>query len=672
MYGFISRVTKCYLLNLISMKKFSSVLLMLVSSFYVQAADYYISSSSGSDQNAGTSPATAFKTITKLNSVFTSLNAGDHIYLKRGDLFYGEIKATRSGTTSAPIFIDAYGIGNNPVITGLSSVDNWTQISSNTWESTQPASPLASCNLVVMNGINTPAGRFPAEGYLTIQDHAAGSVTVNGINGSVDWTGATLVIRKNRYLMANELVTSTSYNGQSCTLTYSGNNNYSNGWGVFIQNDSHTLTMQNEWYFDPTTKKLCVYSNSKPANVKLTTLLTLFDCTQQSYIQVQNIDFSGADTALMYSHYKSDNIVIKNCHLSFSGADGIYFPNSSNMLDIENNTVMYCSHTGIFSGDSKAIGTVIKNNTVSNIGVYPGQIKGQMYGAITSYPDNALIQYNNIDSCGYNGIWFKGNNTKVVNNYIKNFCINIDDGSGIYTTYDDNNRQIIGNIIINGIGNGNGTSKPADKFVMGIYLDDGCSNVEVINNSIAYIGQAGIFLHSAHDNLIRGNTIFDAKGLGYVQGAISIQKDNNTHLPVKNDTIWNNTLVALQPGALCFYYSSNIGDSSDYKAMGSLDSNLYIKPANVTGSAIKLLQNIAPFHSNNYSEESWKRYTQMEGHTVRRSTGVADASNLKFEYNPTNKPLTISIPSGYNNVKGDIYNGSVTLQPYTSIVLVKS
>src|SRR4029078_6284111 len=77
------------------------------------ATNYYFSSSSGDDNRSSSqaqNSATPWKTISKLNSIFSTLNGGDVIYFKRGDVFYGGITVSKSGSsTSSLIKFDAYG-----------------------------------------------------------------------------------------------------------------------------------------------------------------------------------------------------------------------------------------------------------------------------------------------------------------------------------------------------------------------------------------------------------------------------------------------------------------------------------------------------------------------------------------------------------------------------------
>ena len=77
--------------------------------FTANATNYYISSSSGNDANAGTSPGSAWQSLAKLNSTFNQFIPGDSILFKRGDTFYGSITISRSGASGSPITIGAYG-----------------------------------------------------------------------------------------------------------------------------------------------------------------------------------------------------------------------------------------------------------------------------------------------------------------------------------------------------------------------------------------------------------------------------------------------------------------------------------------------------------------------------------------------------------------------------------
>ena len=77
---------------------------------------YYVSSSSGSDSNDGTSEEFPFKTIEKVNSL--SLKQGDAIFFKCGDVWAGETITPKYNNSSGdfPIVFSSYGTGRYPAI----------------------------------------------------------------------------------------------------------------------------------------------------------------------------------------------------------------------------------------------------------------------------------------------------------------------------------------------------------------------------------------------------------------------------------------------------------------------------------------------------------------------------------------------------------------------------
>lgn len=80
---------------------------------------YYVDREGGSDENAGTSPASAWKTLAKASS--TVLAPGDQLLLKRDVSWAGSLEIAESGTFSNPISIGAYGVGRMPVVREASS-----------------------------------------------------------------------------------------------------------------------------------------------------------------------------------------------------------------------------------------------------------------------------------------------------------------------------------------------------------------------------------------------------------------------------------------------------------------------------------------------------------------------------------------------------------------------
>lgn len=85
---------------------------------------YYVDAENGDDNNDGTSPETAWKTLAKASSI-RQLKEGGSILLKAGSVWNGEQLTVRNaqGTEETPIVIGSYGEGAKPVINGNGA--NW-------------------------------------------------------------------------------------------------------------------------------------------------------------------------------------------------------------------------------------------------------------------------------------------------------------------------------------------------------------------------------------------------------------------------------------------------------------------------------------------------------------------------------------------------------------------
>jgi len=123
---------------------------------------YYVDSVNGSDAAAGTSPATAWKSLAPVNA--HTFVAGDSILLARGGTWTGQLAPQGSGTASAPITVSAYGSGALPHLSGASLASGGTvQLQNQSWWTIQ--------NLDVSNDSGTdnfgdPTGGTPRSGIL--------------------------------------------------------------------------------------------------------------------------------------------------------------------------------------------------------------------------------------------------------------------------------------------------------------------------------------------------------------------------------------------------------------------------------------------------------------------------------------------------------------------------
>jgi hypothetical protein len=103
------------------------------------ATTYYVSSSTGSDLNSGTSSTVPWQTIARVNA--QSFLPGDSILFKRGDVWNESLAPAASGSSGNPITFDAYGTGPAPNLTGYYAVPAtaWVPVTGNAWKAPVPA-----------------------------------------------------------------------------------------------------------------------------------------------------------------------------------------------------------------------------------------------------------------------------------------------------------------------------------------------------------------------------------------------------------------------------------------------------------------------------------------------------------------------------------------------------
>lgn len=82
------------------------------------ATKYFISAT-GDDTQSGTSVATAWRTIDKVNS--QTFQSGDRILFEAGQAFNGSISLQGAGTATQPIIVSSYGIGRATINSGTLS-----------------------------------------------------------------------------------------------------------------------------------------------------------------------------------------------------------------------------------------------------------------------------------------------------------------------------------------------------------------------------------------------------------------------------------------------------------------------------------------------------------------------------------------------------------------------
>ncbi len=634
------------------------------------ATDYYVSSS-GSDSANGLSSSTPWQSILKVNSVFPTLKPGDRILFKSGDNFYGSLQISVSGSSGSPITIGSYGTGASPVVSGFTTITGWTNYGGGIYSKSFPCQ--SNPNMVTLNDVNTPIGRWPNTGFLYIDSHVSNSsITDSDLTLSQNWTGAEVVIRKNEYIWDRNKITEHA----GSTLRYTSGSYYDakDGYGYFIQNSIKTLDQTGEWYYDGSTFYM-YFGSAGPGNnvVKVSSIDQLVFIKDKNYITIDNVAFEGANLYALQIN-NSDYVTVQNCRISFIGEDAIFGPwnGTSPFCKILNNNISNSNNNAInLMGDHT--NATVTNNIVTNTGITIGMGKSSdgTYNALCVHGAGSLVQYNYIDNTGYMGINFAGNNTIVSNNYVNRFNLVKNDGGGIYTYVGTgtpcSGQKIMNNVVLNGSGYEDG-SPVKERIAFGIYTDDRVRNVVVTGNTIANCSTSGIYIHNAHEIEITRNTLFDNGNGNSDFGAqiLLVHDSYSPDDPIRNLNISYNIFFAksISQKILSFATISN-----DISSLGVADYNCYAKP--VDNAYISRAWS-AGWNSvaTNRSLSSWQSFTGKDKNSYISPIVITDANKIRFEYNTTSSNKLVSVDGSYIDVTGVKYSGSITVLPYSSLVLM--
>jgi hypothetical protein len=680
------------------------------------AVIYYVSSSTGNDNDDGLSEANAFATIAKVNAL--NLQPGDRVLLKCGDVWRAEqLILSKSGTELAPIVISSYPAGctNKPILSGSRSIGGWVLDATNVYRADLSTAdfPLG-LNQLFRNGQHLTLGRWPNlndpnGGYEFVDAHSAGGAQITDNEmPAIDWNGAIVHIKNIRWSMIDRQVTGSSGHtltlnqGLSCLISSWGS---CAGWGYFINNHRATLDQDGEWYYDATTRQVFLFSTSgTPNNIEgsviqedATTLrhggLMLSNGTATAYVIVDNLEIKnwfnhgigtpGGMNGDIYHHLTVRNVTIKdvdnagvnlsswlerpsNGRKGLRGGDHLTFAN--NVIDGANAFGI----TGYFAAST------FEDNTIKNIALIKNLGKSGMSCGLTSSEctENGdgfrirlydvrdsgygnTLRYNRFEEIGYNGVDVFGPETTLEKNFITQACYSKADCGGVRTFGSTSlaattvyNVRLIDNVIVDIPGNVDGCHPSRAAFGMGLYIDHYSRDVETRGNTVISTTITGI-LYQRSTGQIVGNTVFDASTGTEYSAHISLGSDET------RATISHNALYGLNNEAWTLYARSLSNFvSSDYN---------YLFHPYVT-------KHIAYGPSwTRYAFDAWQTFSGLEAHSKTNwfTQPSGEASRGKIFYNATKTSATIDLGDRqYLDLDQNAVGGSLALSPFTSKILI--
>jgi hypothetical protein len=660
----------------------------------------------GSDANTGigtvgniVTSAVAILTITKLNTL--SLQPGDSVHFKKGQIFNGSVILQNNGTAGNQIVIDNYGkIGGNPLITGLKNLNGWTNAGGGIWNISIPEGT-ANMNIITMDNNIQRMGRYPNfnntnQGWLFYSSFTGTNTLNTSLTGTPNWTGANAVYKQRSYLTNSVPITAQSGGTLTLGTCYSFDGSVVDmrtsvtNYGFFIQNDIRTLDTLGEWYFNPTTKLFSMYFGSDNPNshiIKASIFDRIVDlgsggtdapaAPAYSYITISNINIQGGNKFGVQS-FNGVNNVVKKCNITqcYNGVMFWYIPNGI----VDSDSITYCTNDGIMQLQPPSGTTTITNNYLYNIGQMEGlgaNFTNAMQGIWTAGPNVNIIN-NRLDLIGHTPIYFNSANVKIQYNYITNYCNIRDDAGGIYTFGDTGsvkNRVIDHNIIVNGIGNKSG--RPTDTFdgVSALYSDGESQNTTWTYNTVSGVQGNGSLLNTSVDTKLDHNTFYNS----IIGISLNRVGQSNVHQYCIRDTVTNNIIY---PTTINFQFyegmlhssNSTLTFAQDVFNIGLINNNYYrttpsggpfnIYYSNTNGGTTFNYQNLPSDGSLSFS--NWKGFSTKDA----ASTTFTGSSTVLY-INPTFNSVVVNIGAGnFINAAGTAISGNQTILPFESLLVI--
>ncbi|MEL7059711.1 MAG: right-handed parallel beta-helix repeat-containing protein [Acidobacteriota bacterium] len=317
------------------------------------AETYYVSSSSGDDAAAGTSPGAAFRTLDRVAQI--ELQPGDTVRLLCGDVWRVEpLHLVASGTAAAPIVVGSHPpeCVDRPVLSGARPISGWTVAGPNLYRADLSAGANAGLfpagvNQLFRDDDRLPLGRWPnldghpEGGYSIVDASPSGTEMTDASLPAEDWRGAVLRLKGIRWYLLNRLVTDQV--GQTLTVEHPlvcfqddgtqviGQGGDCAGWGYYLTDHPATLDREGEWFFDSATHEVVLFSlGPPPADGEIEASVVLETPPEAGIFQ--GAVTLGARTFDVSRHIAW--VTVENLHVERWFEHGITFP--ENLLEQEN------------------------------------------------------------------------------------------------------------------------------------------------------------------------------------------------------------------------------------------------------------------------------------------------------------------------------------------------
>lgn len=621
-------------------------ILVLFAALTVDAATYYVKVG-GVDANTGLSDAQAWS-FTKL-ATFVPAN-GDVILFRRGDTFSGTLTLAKSATSTSPVTYGAYGSGAAPVLSGFKTITGWTLYSTGIYRSATVIP--TSCDVVTINGTNTAIGKYPQNGFLTFESFTGRTSFVdNQLTNTPNFTGAEVVIRKSNWMIDRSPITSHSGTTVSYTSGSSYNPTGTGEYQYFFQKSINCLLKFGDWFTDGAYFYMFFGANN-PASyvVKAGFEDKVIQSTSKHYNTVRDLVIEGGNTAGLYLTF-SNGFKLINTTVKSIGLYGLWISSSTTSL------VDSCSFTDCngWGANIQADGGVVRHSTFNNIGLNFGMsaTTGGGHTALYHKGVNNITEYNVITNVGYIPLNFFGNGHQVRYNKVDTYALlGQHDGGGIYTYFGVEGSYQSGMKVYN--------NTVANSAANGLYADNLSNNQEWYNNVVVNITKWGMHMNMPINNQIHNNVFYNCE-----LAAIDVSNLAAQTTPASGTVIQNNLIIQGNAAQKIGSFNDDRTNQTKTVPFGTSNQNTLI----IDSLATNLYYNryvLPSYHTDSYTLASWRTFS---GREVNSTIRLADVAELIFLYNDTKTAKSFAITGAKKELTGTVYQTTVTVQPFASILL---
>lgn len=483
----------------------------------VKIVTYYVNATSGSDSDDGLTIDTAWQTIAKVNAA--SFSAADIVAFKRGELWREQLTVPSSGVAGAYIDIDAYGSGEDPIISGADLVTTWTVAVNNVYSASVAWSP----NIVAEDG---------------------------ALLGQIAW---------------DTDIATTEPTMSAGTWSYDSGNNLLYVWSSDgADPDTHEMAVGRRTYCILIDQKQYVSVRNIRVEYANNSGLRLLNAQANGFCTIDNVTAYGNRITGISCWSGHDNNTIQNCTAQYNGA-GFYSWQSDNNTFFnctEDNSIGYTispTSDGVGVGLYQSDDAIVANNTLHSNEAAGIQIDGGNGWTLSRNMVRDNLSYG-IEIANVNG----NDNYLVYNicdsNWNANgYGIGIFGGNGTSTFY------LYNNTVYNSAASGKGIYCDTGDFTMRNNLVQNLASgrvlIKLTANITGYDGDNNQFYNGAGGNIFHWNGT-DYTNLTDFRAASSEGANTISSNPLMTDPANND--FTLQSGSPCRNVGTDVSLTTDY------------------------------------------------------------------------------------------------------------